>query len=135
MTTAVDTSVLLDVFAASSQRLAASQNALRQWRQHGRIIVCDVVVAELRPNFRDDAALADALFTILGADYVPCDRASAMLAGATWQEYRAAGGTRQRMIPDFLIAAHAQTSADRLLSRDRGFFRRWFADLDLVEPG
>ena len=134
MTTAVDTSVLLDVFTASREYLAASQSALRAARQMGRIVVCDIVVAELRPLFTDRSRLEAALFDKLGADFVPCDQEASYLAGETWQAYRSGGGTRRRLIPDFLIAAHAMTCADRLLTRDRGFYRRWFTRLDLVEP-
>jgi predicted nucleic acid-binding protein len=44
------------------------------------------------------------------------------------------GGSRTALVPDFLVAAHAAVRADRLLTRDRGFARRYFRRLRIVDP-
>jgi len=133
MITAVDTSVLLDVFSAEPSHLIASQNALRMALREGSLVVCDVVVAELRPWFPSGDGCRKALET-LGAVFVPTSIDAALLAGETWRSYRSAGGARTHLIPDFLVAAHAKKHADRLLARDRGFYRKWFKGLKVVEP-
>jgi hypothetical protein len=56
------------------------------------------------------------------------------MAGAAWRRYRESGGPRSRLIADFLIGAHARRQAERLLTRDRGFYRTYFADLVILEP-
>lgn len=45
-----------------------------------------------------------------------------------------AGGSRRRIVADFLIGAHGASVADRLLSRDRGFYRKHFETLTVVDP-
>src|SRR5436309_15840608 len=70
----------------------------------------------------------------LGVTFAPLDMKAAALAGDAWRSYRRRGGERERVIADFLVGAHARSQADRLLTRDRGFYRSAFSGLRLVEP-
>lgn len=134
MITAVDTSVLLDVIAPDPDFGPVSADALRQAIAEGSLIACEVVWAEISARFERDH---DAVETLrrLTVEFSAMTATEAVAAGRAWWAYRQRGGTRERMVADFLIGAHAQSRGDRLLTRDRGFYRRDFAELALMEPG
>jgi predicted nucleic acid-binding protein len=62
----------------------------------------------------------------------PYPREAIFIAGAAFLQYRRGGGARQRILPDFLIGAHALASGATLLTRDRGFYRPRFPGLRLA---
>ena len=128
MITSLDTSVLLDVFASGSPYHAQSQAWLIDAYDRGAILVCDVVYAELVPAFADRSSLDRALREI-NATVSPIDTAIAYEAGLRWGRYRQAGGSRERIIADFLIGAHAIANADTFLTRDQGFYATYFSEL------
>ncbi len=133
MITAVDTSVLIDVFRDDPKYCRKSAGALRICMQEGRLVVCDVVWAELASLFPSKNLLEEKMGQ-LRIDFLAMDREAASLAGELWRQYRSRGGARERVISDFLIAGHAQTLCDRLLTRDRGFYRDYFSKLDVFDP-
>lgn len=132
MITAVDTSVLIDVFGADPRFGAASALALRAGLNAGAVVACDIVWSETRAAFSSDAAFERAMHT-LGVGFSPMKEESATLAGVTWKKYRVAGGTRDRVIADFLIGAHAARQCDRLLTRDRGYYKKYFSGVKIVD--
>jgi len=131
--TALDTSVLLDVLAAEPKYVARSQKALRTAVHEGAIVSCPIVWAELRPFFPDRSSMLKAVET-LGLVYSPITEFASLLAGEIFKKYTSSGGRRGRMIPDFIIAAHAADAADRLLTRDRGFYIKYFPKLTVMSP-
>ena len=133
MITAVDTSVLLDVFAADARFGASSAEALRTTLGQGGVIACEVVWAETTASF-PSAPEAKAALASLRVELSPLGESASLAAGESWRAYREAGGTRERVVADFLIGAHALHHADRLLTRDRGFYRRYFDGLSIIDP-
>lgn len=133
MITAVDTNVLLDVLTADPRFGSASRAALARCLQEGGLVACEVVWAETAAAFPSRKAFSRAVET-LGLAFGAMDEPAAALAGTSWRRYREAGGTRRRILADFLIGAHADVYADRLLTRDRGFYRSYFTRLAVLEP-
>lgn len=133
MITAVDSNVVLDVLSADPAFGSASREVLRSCRAEGGLVACEVVWAELGAAFSEAERFADVMDR-LGIRFTPLQQEAASRCGETWRQYREHGGTRDRVVADFLVGAHAALVADRLLTRDRGYFRRYFTDLTVLDP-
>jgi predicted nucleic acid-binding protein len=134
MKTALDSSVLLDVLGGDPTFGEKSRDALRSAYDAGALVACDVVWAEVRAHFPTDEAFSEAL-NLLGVQFDSISGAAAAAAGRLWRESRRkVSSPRERVVADFLIGAHAQLQADVLLTRDRGFYRKYFAGLRLIDP-
>jgi predicted nucleic acid-binding protein len=161
MMTNIDTNVLLDVLDPGSPYGTPAQEALDAASRMGRLLICDVVRAELAANFAlQESAPEGALNTFLERtrlQHLPMDPISVDLAGVRWALYtrqRPMGlqcpqcgainpiapcsqcgraiPIRQHIISDFLIGAWAVTHGRRLLTRDRGYYRTYFPELVLI---
>src|SRR3989338_3331015 len=155
MITAVDTNVFLDILIPDSQHALASKERLDEANISGGLIICELVYAELSSQFQYQKAL-DSFLNETGIRLIPAGRDALYSAGLAWRGYAkmktnmlqcqgcgnktrmphcnkcgAAISVRQHIISDFIIGAHALIHADRLLTRDRGYYKTYFKDLAL----
>ncbi|MGI8959292.1 MAG: type II toxin-antitoxin system VapC family toxin [Bryobacteraceae bacterium] len=133
MITSIDTNVLLDVLVPNETLYNASVRALDNAAADGSLVICDLVYAEVCIQF-DTQRECDRFLESTEIRVEPLNREAHFVASRTWRAYRKQGGHRTRILPDFLIGAHAQVQATRLVSRDRGFYRKLFPSLNVIDP-
>jgi predicted nucleic acid-binding protein len=131
--TLVDTNVLLDLVTDDSDWADWSVRQLDAAALRGELVIDDVVYAELSVRFATIEAL-DAVLDEARLSIATMPRAALFLAGKVFQRYRAAGGTRTGVLPDFFIGAHAAVAGLPLLTRDARRYRTYFPSIDLITP-
>jgi predicted nucleic acid-binding protein len=130
--TFVDSSVLLDLFTEDPSWLIWSQEQLTQAAQRGAIVLNAIVLAEIAPRFSRIETLRSALPSMAIVEEIP--PSGAFLAGHAHADYRRAGGTREAVLPDFLIGAHAAVTSRPLLTRDPRRIAAYIPGVTLIVP-
>lgn len=129
----VDTNVLLDLVTDDVNWAQWSLARLEEAALRGTILINDVVYAETSIRYDRiedlDAMLSDAMIEI-----APMPRPALFLAGKAFQRYRADGGARTGVLPDFFIGAHAAIERWPLITRDARRYRTYFPTVALVTP-
>jgi predicted nucleic acid-binding protein len=130
--TVVDSSILLDVFTEDRRWLPWSEEQLIAAAQRGVLILNVVVLAEVAPRFSRIEALRDALPPMAVLEEIPIE--ASFLAGHAHAAYRRAGGSRNAVLPDFLIGAHAAVTGRPLLTRDPRRVGTYMPGAELISP-
>lgn len=158
MITAIDTNVLLDMLVPGAAGATAARDLLDRVDREGALVVSEVVFAELGGQFPAAEELASFL-EATGIRLVPSSEPALHRSGEAWRTFlrkRKPGrlacprcgraqrvvcrdckspiGVRQHLLADFLIGGHAAVHADRLASRDRGYFATYFPEVEVIAP-
>jgi len=155
MITALDTNILLDILIHDEVHFQRSKQLLDEYFEKGQLVICEVVYAELASQFSAEKDIR-AFLADTGIRLLQSGEKTLCVAGERWKQYvksrdkklQCAGcgskmtvtcpkcgqtvSSRQRIISDFVIAAHAVVQAEGLLSRDRGFYRSYFRGLKVI---
>jgi predicted nucleic acid-binding protein len=131
--TFVDTNVLLDLVTDDKDWADWSERQLDAASLLGPLLINEVVYAELSVRFATLEAL-EVFIAAAALELTPMPRPALFLAAKVFQSYRASGGIRTGVLPDFFIGAHAAVEALPLLTRDVQRYRRYFPKLKLICP-
>jgi len=155
MIKAIDTNILLDILIPNPAYLESSLNYLLSAEPQDELIISPVVYAELGAQFLSNADLLDFLKKT-GIKMVPLNDKALFEASRAWKSYNSQKRQeivcpscgkpqkvicsscgkviprRQHILSDFLIGAHAKIQADLIITRDRGFYRSYFRDLNIL---
>ena len=157
MINSVDTNILLDILIPNAAQLQSSLQSLSNIDPDDELIISEVVFAELGSQFKSFNDL-NRFLRDTGIILVQSNEDSLFEASRAWKKYSqrkkntivcpSCGRNqtlacdtcqkiisfRQHILSDFLIGAHAKIQANRLITRDRGFYRTYFKDLNIFTP-
>ena len=129
--TLVDTNILLDLVTDDPVWADWSIRQLDAAAVNGPLVINGVVYAELSVRFERIEDL-DEVLNEAGITMEEIPRSALFLAGKVFRRYRAAGGNRTGVLPDFFIGAHAAVSKLPLLTRDIQRYRTYFPTIKLI---
>lgn len=131
--TLVDTNILLDLVTDNRDWADWSQGQLEAAAVRGPVLINDVVYAEFSVGFRRFEEV-EAVLSAAQIEMAALPREALFLAGKAFQRYRAGGGQRTGVLPDFFIGAHAAVLQTPLLTRDVRRYRTYFPTVQLIAP-
>lgn len=131
--TLVDTNVIADILMPDSEWQTWSIDRIDECRRRDTLATNDIVFAELSARLSSEADVQTVLKN-LGIAFERIPTAALFAAGQAYRKYRAAGGSRSNVQPDFFIGAHAQVTQSPILTRDARPYRTYFPDVVLIAP-
>ena len=128
----MDTSVILDVITDDPAWADVSESALADAYDRGALVIGECVLAEITPAL--GSGDLQSFLREWRIQYVPTSRTAAIRAGRMFERYLERSTAANRVLPDFLIGAHALEETGRLVARDRGYYRDYFEGLRVIDP-
>ena len=127
----IDSSTLIALLTDESTADWA-EKTLDQLRPLGGVFINQIVFAEICALFDTEKAAEELLSGVV--DRVELNWNSAFPAGKAFRLYKTRGGKKPRMLPDFLMAAHADSLGWSLVTNNPADVTNYFPKLKIVSP-
>jgi len=155
MISAVDTNILLDIIIPNQSFVKSSLEKLESTARKSKIVICEIVYSELASQFHNQTEL-NSFLSDTHIEIVWSNKESLFLASRLWLKYREQRPEKiycpdcgkqihavcshcgsqinlpRRMLNDFIIGSHAITFADLFITRDLGFYKKYFSGIKIL---
>jgi predicted nucleic acid-binding protein len=129
----VDSNVVLDVLCDDPHWARWSREQMRARSLVHPLAINGIVYAEVSIAFNAMDRL-DRAIEALGLRVLEIPRPALFLAGKAFLQYRRQGGTKQSILADFMVGAHAAVAGVPVLTRDGQRYRSYFPTVEVISP-
>lgn len=129
----VDTNILIDVLQDDPEWANWSIAQLQSQSMVHRLVINPIIYSELSLTFSSIEAL-DAVLEQMELPMLEMPKPALFLASKAFLQYRKKGGTKNNVLGDFFIGAHAAVSNLPVLTRDVSRYTTYFPTVKLVSP-
>lgn len=129
----VDTNVLIDVVEDDPEWANWSIAQLQAQSMIHKLVINPIIYSELSLTFSSIEEL-DATLEAMELPMLEMPKSALFLASKAFLQYRQRGGTKNNVLGDFFIGAHAAVSRLPVLTRDTRRYATYFPTVELVSP-
>lgn len=129
----VDTNVLIDVLCDDPEWVNWSIAQLQAQSMVHKLVINPIIYSELSLTFSSIEELDKALES-MEIPMLEMPKAALFLASKAFLQYRQRGGTKNNVLGDFFIGAHAAVSRMPVLTRDTSRYGTYFPTVQIVSP-
>lgn len=128
----VDTSAPIDILQDDPEWADWSIQQLRAQAQLHELAINPIIYSELSPMYESIEDLEQTV-AALGLSFQEIPRPALFVAAKAFIRYQREGGTKQNVLPDFLLGGHAVVGGP-VLTRDPARYRSYFPTVELLTP-
>ena len=129
----VDSNVILDILTIDPKWYYWSDNKLSSLTESNNLVINDIIYTEISIGFDKiedlDDVISESFFKIL-----PIPKSALFLAGKAFLNYKRKNGSKNLVLPDFFIGAHAAILKIPLLTRNISRYKTYFPTIELISP-